>query len=79
MLIEETDKFLKITAEEGFFLTEFNEEVDDILHFSSCKIMFSPLNYDVTNIREITAEENDLYLKLQEEKINDIQNENGEI
>ena len=70
MKVEELEKYMKVTADEGFFLTNFNEELDDIEIYSSCKIMFVPKFVDLTQYREITDEENDKYI---EEKLNKIE------
>ena len=56
MTIETKEKYLIITADEGMVLTEWKEG-NDILHFSFAEKQFSPLNYDIARLREITKEE----------------------
>lgn len=74
MKVETLEKYIKVTAEEGFYISDYKEG-DDILTFSSSKLMFAPLGTDLSNLREITEEENNRYNELQIEKIK----ENGEI
>lgn len=74
MKVETLEKYIKVTAEEGFYISDYKEG-DDILTFSSSVLMFAPLGTDLSNLREITEEENNRYNELQIEKIK----ENGEI
>lgn len=74
MKVETLEKYIKVTAEEGFYISDYKEG-DDILTFSSSKLMFAPLGTDLSNLREITEEENNRLSELQIEKIK----ENGEI
>lgn len=60
------DKYIKHYAEEGMVLTEWNEG-DDILDFTYCKIAICPLNKEC-NYREITEEQNNIYLQKQQEE-----------
>lgn len=71
MRIETNDKFKKITPEEGFVLTSFKDG-DDILKYTSAKVIYAPLNADLEDLREISVEENDSYLKLQEEAFEEL-------
>lgn len=56
MKIENKEKFRVITADEGFVLTTYTEE-DDIRNYSSFQSCYSPLNSDISHIREISNEE----------------------
>lgn len=71
MKIETNDKFKKIIPEDGFVLTSFKDG-DDILNYASAKVMYVPLNANLENLREISVEENDNYIKLQEESFEEL-------
>lgn len=71
MKIETNDKFKKITPEEGLVLTSFKEG-DDILNYTSARVIYAPLNANLEDLREISVEENDSYLKLQEEAFEEL-------
>lgn len=73
MRIETTDKFKKITPEEGLVLTSFKEG-DDIINYTSARVAYCPLTAVLDDLREITEEEDKMY-KLQKEK--KIKLENG--
>lgn len=60
--------YMKIEAEEGHYLTSYNDEQDIRMFFSS-RICICPIEKS-DNIREITEEENNNYIKLQEEALN---------
>lgn len=64
MKIEKFEKYIKVTAEKGFFITDYKEG-DDIINFSSGIVMITPLNADLSNLREINEEENN--------RLNDVQ------
>lgn len=66
MNIENRDnKFLVITSDEGMVLTEWTED-KDIMEYSGTERQFSPLNYNPSNLREITVTEHTELLKAQE-------------
>lgn len=71
MKIETNDKFKKITPEEGLILTSYKEG-DDILSYTSARVIYAPLNANLEDLREISVEENDSYLKLQEEAFEEL-------
>lgn len=71
MKITTFEEYIKVTAEEGFYISSYKEDTD-ILSYSSCKIMFAPLGTDLSNLREITEEENDRYMELQLIRLNEI-------
>ena len=71
MKIETTDKYIKVSAEDDFVLTYFKEG-DDILNYTFAKVMYAPLNADLSELREITEEESERLLKEQEEKIKEL-------
>lgn len=69
MNIENRDnKFLVITSDEGMVLTEWKEG-DDIMEYSGTERQFSPLDYDLTKLREITVAEHTELMERQEEII----------
>lgn len=75
MKIETFEKYIKVTAEKGFFITDYKEG-DDILNFSSGIVMITPLNADLSDLREITEEENNRLNDLQIKEIERIKKEN---
>lgn len=76
MKIENFEQYIKVTADEGLYISDYKEG-DDIINFNSFKIMFAPLGTDLSNLREITEEENNRYSELQELKLREL--EDGEI
>lgn len=69
MNVENRDnKFLVITSDEGMVLTEWTED-KDIMEYSGTKKQFSPLTYDITELREITDAEHSALIKEQEVEI----------
>lgn len=67
MKIQDKGNYLVIEAEEGKYLTPFKDGDDVKLYFSSKKCVCLKEKSD--NIREITEEENNHYLILQDEGI----------
>lgn len=67
MKIQDKGNYLIIEAEEGKYLTPFKDGDDIKLYFSSRKCVCLKEKSD--NIREITEEENNHYLILQDEGI----------
>lgn len=57
-----------VKAAEGYVLTTWDEQ--DIMDYTFAKIMYCPLTFDVTQIREITDEESE---KLLEEQLKQIE------
>lgn len=74
MKIENFEKYIKVTAEKGFFITDYKEG-DDIINFSSGIVMITPLNADLSDLREITEEENNRLNDLQIKEIERIKKE----
>lgn len=74
MKVETLEKYIKVTAEEGFYISDYKED-DDILSYSSSKVMFAPLGTDLSNLRDITEEENKRYSELQESKLRELEDE----
>lgn len=68
MRIETTDKFKKITPEDGLIFTYFKDG-DDILTYTSARLMICPLTAVLDNLREITEEQDKMYKLQKEEKI----------
>lgn len=61
--IRETDRFIEITANEGYVMTDWNG--DNILDYSSTKQMICPLGYDYSGYYTITYEDDTKYMELQ--------------
>ena len=68
MKIETFEQYIKVTTEEGLYISEYKEG-EDIMTFSSSRVMFAPLGTDLSNLREITEEENNHYNELLIEKL----------
>ena len=71
MTIETKATYQIIKADDGMVLTEWKDG-DDILNYAYATMQYSPLNYDITKLREITQEESDKLSKEQEEKIKEL-------
>lgn len=52
MKVHKTDKYVKITAENGMYLTDYKEG-DNIINFNPFKVMFLPLNVKYEELYEI--------------------------
>lgn len=65
MKIEQFDNYIKITADEGYFITNYKEG-DDILTYSSCRVMYAPKTAFLGDLRDINDE---MDAKYNEEKI----------
>lgn len=61
--IRETDRFIEITANEGYVMTDWNG--DNILDYSSTKQMICPVNYDYGAYYTITDEQDAEYVERQ--------------
>ena len=72
MKIDLFEKHKRVLADEGMCLTQFKEG-DNILKFTSFKIMYMPLTSSTDDIREITQEENDVLVKKLEDKIKELE------
>lgn len=64
MIVETLEKYIKLVAEEGYIT---NYDGSDILNYSYAKVVYAPLNEDISTYREITEEENLKYIEEQEE------------
>ena len=71
MTIETKATYQIIKADDGMVLTEWKDG-DNILNYTYATKQYSPLNYDITKLREITQEESDKLSKEQEEKIKEL-------
>lgn len=54
MKIELFEKYKKVTADDGYVLTEYKDGDEGYVY---CKTMFIALDADISNYREITLEE----------------------
>lgn len=66
MNIEIRGNMKVITVEDGMVMTNWNGE--NILDFSFCRMIYAPVNTDLDDYREITAEEAQNLIKLQAEE-----------
>lgn len=71
MKIINLEKFMKVSADEGMYLTRFRDG-EDILTFTSAKVIYAPLGTKFENLKEITKEENDKYEALLESKLKEL-------
>lgn len=71
MKIEHKDKFILVTADEGFVLVT-REEVDE--NYTSSKKMYCPLSYNLDNIKEIDIATDEANKKVVEEKMQELLN-----
>lgn len=65
MKTEQFDNYIKITADDGCVLTNYKES-EDILTYTSCRIMYAPKTAFLGDLRDITDE---VDAKYNEEKI----------
>ena len=65
MKTEQFDNYIKITTDEGYVITNFKEG-DDILTYSSCRVMYAPKTAFLGDLRDITDE---MDAKYNEERI----------
>ncbi len=56
IIVNTTELFHELTCEKGHYITAYHEE-DDILTFSASKLMYCPLNTDLSKYHCITDEE----------------------
>lgn len=61
--IRETDRFIEITANEGYVITDWNG--DDIMDYTSTKQLICPVKYDYGAYRTITNEQDAEYVERQ--------------
>ena len=64
LVIETTEKFIKVTCSEGHYITNWDKV--DILQYTSAKVMYCPLNTDLSTYYCLTEEE---HLKYEEEQL----------
>lgn len=67
IIVRETDKFIEITANDGYVMTDWDG--NDILNYTSTKQLICPLNYDYGAYYTITDEQDAEYIELQKELI----------
>lgn len=72
MKIETTDKYIKVIAEDGGYLTSYKDG-DNIWTYTSSRIIYAPLTADLSGLRDISTEENNKYEEIR------LKAENGEI
>ena len=65
--IRETDRFIEITADEGYVIT--NWDGNGILDYTSTTQMICPLGYDYSGYYTITDEQDAEYIELQRNEI----------
>lgn len=64
----ETYKFYKLTAEDGYVITEWKEG-DDITTYASATLIYCPLTTDLSKYREITDTENEVLERQRDEEM----------
>lgn len=72
MKIEHTEKYIKIVAEDGHYLTTYKDG-DNIWEYTSSRIIYAPLTADISTLRDITVEEHNNYEEMR------LKAENGEV
>lgn len=72
MKIEHTEKYIKVIAEDGGYLTSYKDG-DNIWTYTSSRIIYAPLTADLSDLRDISAEDNNKYEELR------LKAENGEV
>lgn len=72
MKIEKTDKYIKVIAEDDGYLTSYKDG-DNIWTYTSSRIIYAPLTTDLSDLRDISEEENNKYEELR------LKAENGEV
>ena len=55
MKTEQFDTYIKITADDGCVITSYKEG-DDILTYSSCRVMYAPKTAFLGDLRDIDGE-----------------------
>ena len=65
MKTEQFDNYIKITADNGCAITNYKEG-DDILTYTSCRVMYTPKTAFLGDLRDISVE---MDAKYNEEKI----------
>ena len=69
-IVENKDLNLKeIKSDDGKYLTLFNEDNDDIKDFYSTTVMYCPMSFDNSLVKEIDDEQNNAYLVQKETAI----------
>lgn len=71
IIVRETDKFIEITANDGYVMTDWDG--NDILNYTSTKQLICPVNYDYGAYYTITDEQDAEYKRLQEQTINEME------
>ncbi len=59
----------EIKSDEGKYITLFDEAKDDIKEFYSTTVMYCPLSFDNSLVKEIDSEQNSAYLVQKEAAI----------
>lgn len=68
MQVEIKETYKKITSDKGFYLTYFKEG-SDIITFTDFKTLICALDADLSDLREISEEQDKMYKLQMEEKI----------
>lgn len=68
MLVISLETYKTVTAEDGMVLTSFKDG-DDILTYTSARLMICPLTAVLDDLREISEEQDKMYILQMEEKI----------
>lgn len=65
LIIETREKFLVVTCREGHYITNWDKE--DILKYTSAKVMYCPKNTDLNDYYCVTEEEHNELVEKQRE------------
>lgn len=68
-----TNNYIIVTPEDGYVLTNWYKDKDDILDYSSSVIMYTPMNYDTSYIYEVSIEDDEMYIEQQRIKIEEME------
>jgi hypothetical protein len=67
IILRETDRFIEITVNDGYVMTD--RDGNDILHYTSTKQLICPKDYDYGAYYTVTEEKDAEYIELQKELI----------
>ena len=71
LIVETREKFLVVTCSEGHYITNWNKE--DILKYTSAKVMYCPLNTDLNDYYCVTEEEHNELVEKQRDSVENIE------
>lgn len=73
-----TDNFIKVSCKEGHYLTNWDKQ--NILQYTDSKVMYCPLNYDLSEFYCVTEAEHNNYMEQQMQRAKELEAErNNEV